>query len=64
MSDMRWPEISQEKARYFTTKTHCSCLDFWYRGHIRPCKHVRRLQEAEALLEAQARKWAEREATG
>ena len=51
------------RLKYYTTTSHCSCLDFWYRGHIRICKHVRRLREAEALLEAQARKWSEREAT-
>ena len=60
---MEWPELPPVPAKYFTTKTHCSCPDFWHRGRYRPCKHVRRLQEAEALIAGQARKWAEREET-
>ena len=50
-------------SKHFTTidPPCCSCADWKYRGHIRPCKHVKALQEAEALLEAQARKWAERD---
>ena len=53
------------ESRYFTTVNPpcCSCLDFWYRGHIRICKHVRRLREAEALLAANTARWAETEAS-
>ena len=52
------------ETRYFTTinPACCSCADWEFRrmrqGGV--CKHVLRLREAEALLEAQARKWAER----
>ena len=43
----------------------CSCRDWEYRGSRtgRPCKHIRRLQEAEVLLAANAAKWVERGAT-
>ena len=50
---MEWPEIP---ARYFTNAQTCSCPDFWFRGHLRPCKHVRAIRQAEALLAAQHRK--------
>ena len=36
-----------ERSKYYTTADPpaCSCPDWQYRGHIRPCKHIRRLQE-------------------
>ena len=45
-------------ARYFTTVDACSCPDWRFRGRYRPCKHVKALREAEALLAANAVKWA------
>jgi len=29
---------------YEVTKETCSCLDFKYRGHLRPCKHIKELK--------------------
>ena len=54
-------------SKYFTSinPSCCSCRDWEFRrmrqGGV--CKHVRRLQEAEALLSSNAAKWVEREAT-
>jgi hypothetical protein len=31
-----------------SNKTMCECLDGFYRGHIRPCKHVAALQALRA----------------
>ena len=42
---------------YYTTTEACSCPDFRYRGRLRPCKHIRRLRDAHALIEATNRKW-------
>ena len=50
-----WPPIP---AKYFTSLDGCSCPDWRYRGHIRPCKHVSALRDAVAVLEANAAKWA------
>ena len=47
----------REVARYFTTTKACSCPDFRFRGRFRPCKHVKALREAQALITAQKRKW-------
>lgn len=50
------------EARYFTTvdPLACSCADWKFRrmrqGGV--CKHIRRLQEAEALLSSNAAMWA------
>ena len=54
-----------ERSKYYTTADPpaCSCPDWQYRGHIRPCKHIRRLQEAEALIASNRAQWVEREAT-
>ena len=38
--------------RYFTTVDACSCLDWWYRGRLRPCKHVKALRGAVDLIES------------
>ena len=43
---------------YYTTTEACSCPDFRYRSHIRPCKHVKALRDAHALIDATNRKWA------
>ena len=54
-------------SKHFTTinPSCCSCRDWEYRGSRtgRPCKHIRRLQEALALLASNTARWAEREAT-
>ena len=52
---MKWPEIPKAPARYFTTISppSCSCPDWHFRGRYRPCKHVKALREAEALVTAQ-----------
>ena len=36
----------------------CSCPDFFYRGRLRPCKHVKTLREALAVIAATNLKWA------
>ncbi len=36
--------VAQQAAKYFTSTEACSCPDWLYRGHIRPCKHVRELR--------------------
>lgn len=56
---MKWPELPPVPAKYYTTTSHCSCLDFWFRGRYRACKHVQRLRQALALIEATDRKWEE-----
>ena len=42
--------------KYFSTLAACSCPDWKFRRRSpgQPCKHVKRLQDARALLEAQA----------
>ena len=55
---MEWPEFPPDTAKYFTTTEACSCLDARYRPWARPCKHVRALREALAVLDANGRKWA------
>ena len=42
--------------KYLTTCTWCNCPDWQYRRRTPtdPCKHVRRLKEAERLLREQA----------
>ena len=52
---MSWPDLPPE-IKYFTDSQACSCKDFWYRGHIRACKHVKAIRQAEGLLDAQRRK--------
>ena len=52
---MEWPELP---AKYYTSAQACSCLDFWYRGHQRPCKHVVELRDALAVVDATNLKWA------
>ena len=51
------------EAPYFTTTRPmaCSCKDWRFRGHARPCKHIRALLDAEVLIAANERKWASRE---
>ena len=41
--------------KYVSTLTRCSCPDWHYRRRSpgQPCKHVKRLQDARALLMAQ-----------
>ena len=39
-------ETMTEQPRYYTDESACSCLDWLYRGRIRPCKHVVRVREA------------------
>ena len=41
--------------KYVSTLAACSCPDWFYRRRTpaEPCKHVKRLQTATALLEAQ-----------
>ena len=39
--------------KYRTTAGACACGDFRYRGHIRPCKHVRSLRIALEHVKAQ-----------
>ena len=41
--------------KYYSTDEACSCPDWHYRRRTResPCKHVKRLQDARALLDAQ-----------
>ena len=46
---MRWPELPKPPGRYFTTAQACSCPQWRFRPQQRPCKHVRRLREAEGL---------------
>ena len=52
-----------EAAKYFTTAEPpcCNCPDWLYRGRERPCKHVKALQEAHALIAATNRKWEEKD---
>ena len=47
--------IESPAVKYFSTLTACSCPDWHYRRRTPdlPCKHVSRLQDATALLEAQ-----------
>ena len=66
---MNWPPfgdtLTKPPSRYFTSTVACSCPDYVYR-RMRlglPCKHIRRLQEALALLSSNRAKWSEREAT-
>ena len=49
--------------KYFTKVNPpcCSCPDWLYRGRIRPCKHVRRLRDAYALIASQDAKNAKAE---
>ena len=63
---MAWPDPTPAAARYYTTTSPpcCSCPQWRYRPSARPCKHVKALADAEALVAAQAAKWVEREATG
>ncbi len=61
---MEWPTLTAP-SQYFTSTVACSCPDYVYR-RMRlglPCKHIRRLREAEALLAANRVKWSEREET-
>ena len=37
--------------RYSTTLTGCSCPDWQYRKHRRPCKHQRCLMDAAGVVE-------------
>ena len=39
--------------KYFTTTRACSCPDWQYRGRYRPCKHIKALVAAYALIQAQ-----------
>ena len=65
-----WPPedegtLTRPGARYYTSESACSCPDYVYR-RMRlglPCKHIWRLQEAEALIASNRAKWVEREAT-
>ena len=41
------------EVKYYTSTRACSCPDWRYRGHIRPCKHVRALVDAYALIRSQ-----------
>ena len=56
--------MSTVGTEYYTTARPpcCSCKDWEYRGSRtgRPCKHIRRLGDAEALLAATKRKWRTR----
>ena len=36
--------------KYDTTPTECSCPDWYYRPHRRPCKHVETLLDAMAVV--------------
>ena len=54
---MDWPDFRPEAARYFTSLEACSCPDWHYRGRQRPCKHVRELRQALAVLDSHKRKW-------
>ena len=55
MVSMEWPQLP---ARYFTSSEACSCPDWAYRGRYRPCKHIKALREALAVLDANTAKWA------
>ena len=52
------PMVTTESpaVKYVSTLTACSCPDWHYRRRTpaEPCKHVQRLQDARALLMAQA----------
>ena len=47
--------VTTSTVKYFSTLTRCSCPDWFYRRRSpgQPCKHVKRLQDARALLDAQ-----------
>ena len=52
-SRKRWRGHKMKREhKYFTTTICCSCPDYYYRGRIRPCKHVVALRDAHQLLEA------------
>ena len=42
--------------RYTTTLSSCSCPDWHYRPHRRPCKHVLTLQDAVSVV----REWQDK----
>ena len=48
--------VTTSTVKYLTTCTWCNCPDWHYRRRTpaEPCKHVKRLQDARALLDAQA----------
>ena len=50
---MEWPTL----VRYYTAVDRCSCPDWRFRGQIRPCKHIKALRDALALIDATRRKW-------
>ena len=58
-------EVGMTHAKYYTTATPpcCSCRDWEFRGSRTGtlCKHIQRLREAEALLDANRVKWSDRE---
>ena len=55
MMSMEWPTLP---SKYFTSSDACSCLDFFYRGRCRACKHIKALRDALAVLDANTAKWA------
>ena len=48
--------LATSTVKYVSTLAACSCPDWFYRRRTptQPCKHVRRLKEAERLLREQA----------
>ena len=50
----------ENEAKYFTDTRACSCPDFFYRGHERPCEHIRAYHEALEIVTTVERKWERR----
>ena len=60
--------VAEGHARYFATidPPARSCPDWWYSGHIRPCRHVREPRQANETqanetIGAQQRRWKDAE---
>ena len=43
---------------YYTTPTACTCPAWTYRPQSRPCRHVKAVQDALAVLKAAIQPWA------